>query len=71
MTTRRTYRSNSTLPAERELLWLETDVICIACLNKWCAVRPVGTDFNRLECPECGGIHSEQEHEYNAERVLQ
>ena len=58
------------LPDKRELLWLETAMICASCLHRWIAGRPVGSDFNRLECPGCGVFKSEQAYEYNACRVL-
>jgi len=37
------------LPDKRELLWLETAMICASCLHRWIACRPMGSDFNRLE----------------------
>lgn len=30
-----------------------SEVICLSCLNRWIAVRPVGTKLKELECPYC------------------
>lgn len=30
-----------------------SEVICLSCLNRWIAVRPVGTKLKELECPCC------------------
>ena len=29
-------------------------VICLKCLHRWVAVRPVGTLLKELECKNCG-----------------
>lgn len=31
-----------------------SEVICVKCLHRWIAVRPVGTHLSDLECPNCG-----------------
>ena len=30
-----------------------SEVICLKCLYRWLAVRPVGTPLKDLECPNC------------------
>ena len=30
-----------------------SEVICINCMNRWIAVRPVKTLLKDLECPKC------------------
>ena len=64
-----TRRHHSGMSEAREMLWLETDVICTACSCLWCAIRAVGTDVNHLQCPECGDYRSELAHEHNTRRV--
>lgn len=31
-----------------------SEVICLKCLYRWVAVRPVGTPLKNLQCPKCG-----------------
>lgn len=35
-----------------------SEVVCLKCLHRWIAVRPVGTKLKQLECPECGGFYA-------------
>ena len=30
-----------------------TEVVCLQCLKRWIAVRPVRTRLVNLECPDC------------------
>lgn len=46
------------LPEQREI-WTHTSVLCVECRHRWEAVRPLGTDFNSLECPRCGIFDSD------------
>lgn len=31
-----------------------SEVVCLKCLHRWIAVRPVGTLLKELHCPKCG-----------------
>ena len=31
-----------------------SEVICVKCLKRWIAVRPLGCKLKDLECPGCG-----------------
>lgn len=31
-----------------------SEVVCLKCLRRWLAVRPLSTKLRDLECPECG-----------------
>lgn len=31
-----------------------SEVVCLSCLKRWIAVRPVETRLKELECPYCG-----------------
>lgn len=63
------YHTHNQTPDQRAMLWLETGLICVSCLHRWVAVRPVGSDFNRMQCPQCEAFRSELVGEYNACRM--
>lgn len=39
---------------EENLPHKTSEVICLSCLKRWVAVRPVETLLKNLECPRCG-----------------
>ena len=42
---------------------LEHAVSCLSCGHLWVVVRPIGTDYRRLECPFCRAVGSDLPHE--------
>ena len=43
-----------------------SEVICVKCLKRWIAVRPVGCMLKDIECPGCGrGYVIETGEDYN------
>lgn len=34
-----------------------SQVICLMCLHRWIAARPVETRLDELECPHCGNCN--------------
>ena len=33
-----------------------SEVICLSCLNRWIAARPIETKLSALECPGCNQV---------------
>ena len=38
---------------EKNLLHKTSEVVCLGCLKRWIAVRPMATLLKDLECPQC------------------
>lgn len=47
------WRSRRHNAGEVQDLHKVSEVICLCCLHRWIAVRPVGTLLIELECPKC------------------
>lgn len=39
---------------EESLPHKTSEVVCLGCLKRWIAVRPMATLLKDLECPQCG-----------------
>ena len=39
---------------EENLPHKTSEVVCLGCLKRWIAVRPMATLLKDLECPRCG-----------------
>lgn len=44
------------IPFEKNLQHKVSEVVCLRCLHRWFAVRPVTTHLKSLECPSCHNI---------------
>lgn len=44
------------MPIEAHMPHKVSEVVCLRCLTRWIAVRPVGTLLKSMECPKCGGL---------------
>lgn len=49
--------------AEQICPWATDQVSCLNCGTGWVSVRPIGTDYRKLECPFCRAQRSELAHE--------
>ena len=45
---------NNIINIDDHLPHITSVVICLKCLNRWIAVRPVKTKLSDLECANCG-----------------
>ena len=44
---------------DQTLPWLEESVECLRCAHRWIAVRRLGVDYRRMQCPFCFARNSE------------